>query len=34
MLQMFANFDDAGKKITIVGKNGDTVCFESELYYA
>lgn len=33
MLQMFASFDDDSKKITIVGKNGETTCFEAELYY-
>lgn len=33
MLQMCAHFDDEAKKISIAGKNGDTICFESELYY-
>ncbi len=35
MLQMYAAFDDAGRKITVVGRKVDSgeTCFESELYY-
>lgn len=32
-LQMLGAFDTAAKKITVAGKNGSTVCFESELIY-
>ncbi|WP_455156470.1 hypothetical protein [Treponema socranskii] len=32
-ITMFAAFDDETKKITVVGKQRNATCFESELYY-
>ena len=33
LLQLFCAFDDEAKKITVVGKQFERICFESELYY-
>ena len=33
LLQLFCAFDDEAKKITVVGKQLERICFESELYY-
>ncbi|HAH63404.1 MAG TPA: acyl-[acyl-carrier-protein] thioesterase [Treponema sp.] len=33
MIHLFGAFDDAAKKITVVGRQRENTCFESEFYY-
>jgi medium-chain acyl-[acyl-carrier-protein] hydrolase len=34
MVHLSGSFDTDAKKITVIGKQGENTCFESELYYA
>ncbi|MBQ1971949.1 MAG: hypothetical protein II223_05845 [Treponema sp.] len=33
VLKVYGNFDESSKKITIVAKQDDNICFESECHY-
>ena len=33
VLNIYGNFDEESKKITIVAKQGENICFESECHY-
>ncbi|MDE7383863.1 MAG: acyl-[acyl-carrier-protein] thioesterase, partial [Treponemataceae bacterium] len=32
-IQIYGAFDDNAKKITIIGKQDENICFEAELYW-